>query len=216
MTAKSQATKIKLISSASTLFQQKGFLRTTIREIADAAGTNLAAINYHFGDKNSLFRAMLFGIAERLAFLHGPMPKHDPNGPPARDQFKAFVRWFIELGVRTGEVRRMGLEMGQGFGPGEDGPMTKEILDRFVKPAQACLHEHLDAIAGEPLPDEIKRRIALSVIGQVSIYGLMQPAIKELYDLEGLPDPECDALVEQITIGVVAGIDELRQSGAIG
>jgi AcrR family transcriptional regulator len=48
-------TKEKIIEVAQNLFLQKGFERTSIREIALKAGINLAAMNYHFGSKENLF-----------------------------------------------------------------------------------------------------------------------------------------------------------------
>ncbi len=47
----------RLLHSALALFAQHGFAKTSTREIAEAAGTNLAAISYYFGDKAGLYRA---------------------------------------------------------------------------------------------------------------------------------------------------------------
>lgn len=43
--------------AAVALFSQKGFAQTSMRDIADSAGVNLALINYHFGSKLHLFEA---------------------------------------------------------------------------------------------------------------------------------------------------------------
>ena len=40
---------------AEQLFAQKGFAAVSVREITAAADTNLAAINYHFGNKMNLY-----------------------------------------------------------------------------------------------------------------------------------------------------------------
>jgi AcrR family transcriptional regulator len=41
------------------LFLEHGFDGTSLRMLTAAAGVNLAAVNYHFGGKDELFRAML-------------------------------------------------------------------------------------------------------------------------------------------------------------
>ena len=41
------------------LFAEKGFASTTLRDVTEHAGVNLAAVNYHFGSKESLFREMM-------------------------------------------------------------------------------------------------------------------------------------------------------------
>ena len=47
----------RLLVSAMRLFGQQGFSKTSTREIAQAAGTNVAAISYYFGDKAGLYQA---------------------------------------------------------------------------------------------------------------------------------------------------------------
>jgi TetR/AcrR family transcriptional regulator, regulator of cefoperazone and chloramphenicol sensitivity len=46
-----------LLHTALRLFAEKGFANTSTRELATAAGVNIAAISYYFGDKAGLYRA---------------------------------------------------------------------------------------------------------------------------------------------------------------
>lgn len=48
-----------LLNAARELFLERGFERTTARQIAQAARTTPAMIHYYFGDKAGLFEAML-------------------------------------------------------------------------------------------------------------------------------------------------------------
>lgn len=56
-------TKIRILDAAEPLIAAKGFTGTTLRNIASAADVNLAAISYHFGSKEELFRAIVQRIA---------------------------------------------------------------------------------------------------------------------------------------------------------
>ncbi len=47
----------RLLLAAMRLFAGQGFAKTSTREIALAAGTNIASISYYFGDKAGLYRA---------------------------------------------------------------------------------------------------------------------------------------------------------------
>src|ERR1700733_4960820 len=48
-------TKEKVLAAAGPIFAAKGFKETTVREICQAAGVNIAAVNYYFGDKERLY-----------------------------------------------------------------------------------------------------------------------------------------------------------------
>ena len=50
--------QIQIMEAAEKLFADKGFNGTSVRDIADAAGVNLAMISYYFGSKEKLMEAM--------------------------------------------------------------------------------------------------------------------------------------------------------------
>ncbi len=54
----------KLLDGAIRCLSEKGYARTTARDIAAAAGVSLAAIGYHFGSKEALLNAALIQATE--------------------------------------------------------------------------------------------------------------------------------------------------------
>ena len=53
-------TKKALLEAAKQLILERGYAGATVRELAAAAGTNLGAVNYHFGSRENLLnQAML-------------------------------------------------------------------------------------------------------------------------------------------------------------
>jgi AcrR family transcriptional regulator len=72
-------TRGKLLAAAGDIFAKKGFRETTIAEICLKAGTNVAAVNYHFGSKEALYSE-----AWRHAFAQS-MEAHPPDGGVAAD-----------------------------------------------------------------------------------------------------------------------------------
>ncbi|MGI4861695.1 MAG: TetR/AcrR family transcriptional regulator [Janthinobacterium lividum] len=60
------ATKNKILDAAEIIYGQEGIEALTLRVITERAGVNLAAINYHFGNKEALARAMLLRLIEPL------------------------------------------------------------------------------------------------------------------------------------------------------
>jgi AcrR family transcriptional regulator len=69
-------TKEKIINVAERLFAERGFAGTTLRNVSTEADVNLAAVNYHFGSKEELFRSVVARFArpiveQELAMLKG-------------------------------------------------------------------------------------------------------------------------------------------------
>ncbi len=52
-------TRTKLIDTATPLFADNGLAGVSVRELAQAAGANVAAVSYHFGGKEGLYHAVL-------------------------------------------------------------------------------------------------------------------------------------------------------------
>lgn len=50
--------QVQILSQAEALFAEKGYEGTTVRDIADRAGINLAMISYYFGSKEKLLEAL--------------------------------------------------------------------------------------------------------------------------------------------------------------
>jgi TetR/AcrR family transcriptional regulator, regulator of cefoperazone and chloramphenicol sensitivity len=87
-------TRKSLLEAAVNIFAKKGFLNTTIAEISGQAGTNIAAVNYHFGSKETLYVE-----AWRSAFKES-MEAHPPDGgvsdkAPVEDRFRGHVKAII-------------------------------------------------------------------------------------------------------------------------
>ena len=55
-----QASRERLLAEALRLFAENGFAQTSTRAIAQAAGVNISAISYYFGDKEGLHRAAFY------------------------------------------------------------------------------------------------------------------------------------------------------------
>ena len=73
-------TRSSLLQAAGKLFARKGFDGTSIREICTEAKTNIAAINYYFGDKTGLYKAVIeYGInlGNELYPLPDKLPEED-------------------------------------------------------------------------------------------------------------------------------------------
>jgi len=79
----SAATRLRILDAAECLFMEHGFEATGLRLVTAKAKVNLAAVNYHFGGKGELFRAMLARRLDplneqRIALLEEHQRAHEP------------------------------------------------------------------------------------------------------------------------------------------
>jgi AcrR family transcriptional regulator len=79
----SAATRLRILDAAECLFMEHGFEATGLRLVTAKAKVNLAAVNYHFGGKDELFRAMLARRLDplneqRIALLDEYQRAHEP------------------------------------------------------------------------------------------------------------------------------------------
>jgi len=87
-------TKERIITAAMELFAEKGFRETTVAEICTKANANVAAVNYHFRDKDQLYIEVwtqVFNAANKKFPFDGGL---DPSAP-AEDHLKAHIASII-------------------------------------------------------------------------------------------------------------------------
>lgn len=66
------ATRQRIMAAAATLFAKYGYEGVSTRALADLADANQAAIQYHFGSKEGLYRAIVQRIGDDIADrMHG-------------------------------------------------------------------------------------------------------------------------------------------------
>lgn len=84
----------RILRAAQTLFGEKGFDATSIRDIALSSGTNSALIYYYFGDKESLLAACIQEPAEKITAL---LREADERTGTVRERIEAFLHAWIEF-----------------------------------------------------------------------------------------------------------------------
>jgi AcrR family transcriptional regulator len=150
----------RLLLAAMRLFAEQGFATTSTREIALAAGANVASIAYYFGDKAGLYRAAFTELA--------PCPGTDvavftDPGVTLRDALQAFYTMLLGQ-LRQGELARVCLrlwfrEMLEPTG------LWQEEIDNGIKPAYAGLIVLLARHLGIEQPGDDVARLAFCVGG---------------------------------------------------
>ncbi len=97
-----QATKDRLLDTAEQLFARHGFEATSVRMITSGAEANQAAINYHFGSKEELIKAVIARRAipinrERLELLAQYEQEAGDQPPSLEKIFHAFAAPMLKI-----------------------------------------------------------------------------------------------------------------------
>ena len=89
--------KQSILDCAAKLFATKGFARTSINEIAEAAGLSKAGVYHYFDSKSEILRAML---TEHLEAVTEIVDTALNTSEPPRSKFITFTRLLIESYTR--------------------------------------------------------------------------------------------------------------------
>lgn len=156
----------RILEAAGREFADSGYEHATIREICLAAGVNLAAVNYYFGDKRSLYLQSVRHAHEHRA-RQKPLPRWSPATPPCR-RLHDFVTNMLErmlgFGPTDWQARLMLREVLQ---PTE---ACRQMVEDYIRPHFEMLVGILDALTEGRLAPARLRQEALGVVGQCFLY----------------------------------------------
>lgn len=176
--AKNDRTKERILDVAEALFALKGYHAVSVREITGAANCNLAAVNYHFGNKKNLylevFRSRWLPRAVRIQKCFQDSKDADGAVTPSV-LVESLAQAFLEGPLSDDERKRHHqLISGELAKPTEAFQL---IADQAFRPLFESLLQDLRSI----LPDDIEEeRLALnifSVFAMVLYFNFARPLI---------------------------------------
>ena len=91
-------TRRRILRAAQACFAERGFLGTSTREIATAAGTAQGLLRYHFETKEALWRAVIDAVFAQIGQTY-PLDDAAPE-LSTREKLDGFISGFIEFSAR--------------------------------------------------------------------------------------------------------------------
>jgi AcrR family transcriptional regulator len=175
----STETRKRLLQAAGEVFAEQGYRRATVRDICSRADANVAAINYHFGDKERLYRTVL-GHGLSVALQKYPPDMGVAAGAPAEVRLLAYIRSLLH---------RL---LGEGAPAWHGKLMSREMidptgaLDSVVQETIRPLSQHLAQIIREIVgpaagadPNLVQRSV-FSIVGQCLFYHQAAPVVSKI------------------------------------
>jgi TetR/AcrR family transcriptional regulator, regulator of cefoperazone and chloramphenicol sensitivity len=204
-------TRQRLIDVAGQLFSDKGFEATTVREVCQLAGVNIAAIHYHFGDKERLYiEAVKHANCQQgvVQFQWPPVftPEQKLEGMVAH-----LVRMMLTGDAPSWHIELMMRELAR--------PTTacQALVEEFISPMFA----QLLAIVSEFLPPNTpllsRQQLAFSVVAQCLLYRFHRPIGQLLVGEETFRTmTEVEEAARQITAFSLGGIRAAAETAREG
>ena len=205
---RSSETRLRLLEAAGHAFAELGFRDATVRDICKRAAANVAAVNYHFGDKERLYTAALDYWVRQSFEKYPPNMGVSPADPP-QQRLAAFVRALLmrTIGSTSGRMSCHTMLLVR-----EMVDPTAALAQQFentLKPMIANLDQMVRELSDGMLDDQQRRPFVWSIIGQCVFYHHCRAVLDLANPQQSYDQQEIERLVEHIVNFSVAGIRQL-------
>ena len=202
----SRETRQRLLDAAGEVFAERGFRAATTREICAAAGANIAAINYHFGDKEHLYEEVL-RHAHSYAAEHYPLADEADRTPAPSQRLQNFVSWYLTRVLGEGRPAWQGKLLVRAMQ--EPTPSFDALAQSEFRPLNEALESLCRKIMGAEATAGEARLAARSVMGQCFLYSYIKPVFALLYPEERYGPEDIRRLARLITEFSLGGMARL-------
>jgi len=164
---KGQRARERLIDEAMRIFADKGFAKASTREICQAAGQNVAAIHYYFGDKAGLYRAVLQRPLETLLPVFAGLDDRDLSLDESLRRFMSAL--LCPWGQHEQAEWCMRLHLREMIEPTHE---YKDVIAKHVLPLHQQMVAMLARFVGVKEADDALHQLAFALAAMVHDYGL--------------------------------------------
>jgi AcrR family transcriptional regulator len=180
-----------LLTAALECLKTTGWARTTVRDIAAAAGVNHAAIGYHFGSRESLLtEAMLLAMEEWGGEIERAVRASVAEDASPREKYEAFWRTAI---ASYGDNRKLWLASVEAVVEAEYSPRVKKIMAEGIQQGRSGLAAGLLGV-----PEEDVDELSLRTMGSI------QMALMSGILVQWTLDPARSPTADEISAGLAA------------
>lgn len=189
-------TRTRLLDTAALVFAEHGFTAATIRMIAGRARVNVAAVNYHFGSKDALYREVLRYV-RRLAYEKYPVIYGINAEATPDERLHAYILSFLLRSIGAGSIPGFGvLMMREMLEPTSALDMIvdegiRALFDRLVEIVRLIMEE-------ETAGDEVLA-CARSTISQCVFYLFGRSVISRMAPERTFESGDIENIANQIT-----------------
>lgn len=165
----------QVLDAAGEVFAEKGFQLATVREICSRAGVNIAAVNYHFGDKERLYVEAVKS-ARQVIESNAPLPADMETAEPDV-ALRVFIHTLAQRLLRDGNSWRHRLLVQEFMNPSR---ACEEMMQESISPTMERLHAIICRMLPSGAPPHVVRQLGFSIISQCAYYRLQERVVAML------------------------------------
>jgi AcrR family transcriptional regulator len=183
-----------VLEAAGEVFAEQGFRDATIREICKRAGANVAAVNYHFGDKEELYGAV-FDYARSCAVAQFDVLTS--TNLPAEERLRTFVRAVLRRFFDAGRPAWLGKLVAREMI--EPTKALDALVNQQIRPNSELVRALVRELIGREIDEQELWRCAFSIAAQWLFYFHCGQVVKRLNPNQRFDAQEIDRLADHIT-----------------
>lgn len=200
-------TRQQLLEVAGRLFAEQGYARATSKQICELAGTNIAAVNYHFGGKDALYAAVLEEAHARLVSIELVTTTAQGNADPGEKLRILLTQVVGQIARRhedTWALQVLGREI---MAP---TPMMDRMVTSQILPKLKLVAGMIASALGVPANHPAVSRCLLSIIGPCGFLLITNPDLqKQIFPSLSL---DAQTLVEHMVTFALGGLKTVAAS----
>ena len=201
----------RILEAAGEIFAECGYRKATVRDICGKAAVNLAAINYHFGDKENLYRETLRN-AVSLSFQKYPPDWGVTSTDRPEARLRAYIRSFLFRVLDTGRSSRFGKILSREII--EPTSILDSLLKEVFYPNFLRLVSIIEEVVGREIDPETTRFCAASILGQCLYFGNSKTAAFVLFKKNGVGPEKIEEITDHITRFSLPALAALKKNPA--
>jgi AcrR family transcriptional regulator len=207
-----QTTKDRLLAAACTVFADKGYREATVADICEAAEANIAAVNYHFGNKEALYDAVwhhAFDLASSAYPIDGGLPEN----PVLEDYIYSYANALLHRIFSETETGLFAKLLHQEMS--RPTLALERIADEALIPQSLFLGKVVHAALEQQVSEEQIRSCMNSIIGQCAFFNFSRPLRKHVIGKSAMTEEEIDETARHIATFSMGGIKEVQKGSTI-
>ncbi|OPY75546.1 MAG: HTH-type transcriptional repressor NicS [Syntrophorhabdus sp. PtaU1.Bin153] len=209
-------TRQRILEAAGEVFAEAGFRTATVREICKRAGVNIAAVNYHFGDKERLYVAVL-KYCKTVAFEKYPADEGVGESDPPEKRLRVFIRAMLWRILDADHASMFPKLVVREYI--EPTPALDMWVDEAIRPMFQLLSNIVESLLGKGASEAIVRMCCTSVVSQCLHFAYARPVMKRLFGQESFGKWDIEIIADHIaafSLHAIRGLAAGQEKGGTG